>query len=525
MISPLSLSRNDKVQDSAPTVAELREVTEERFVAALSMVMECASADEISFREAEKRLRETVYAFGRALMVLFLSLRERHVMRKLPAGRVVGLIRSFRRAPAIGRNLTTLFGVVRYWRTYMREVGTGKRSGYHPLDLSLGLGSDRFSWNVLSKAVRLATELSFARTRVVLREFVPNAPSTEVIEQAMLGFGSHAEAFLDSQPMPEDDGDVLIIEVDGKAVPTATESELQRRRGKRKKRSTTTSPRHRGRRKRSRHPKRSRRKKGDKSKNGKGGTVVVMYTLRRVGTRRLEGPIHRRHYVTFASKRTAFAFARAQAKRRGFGPDSTRQVELLTDGDNDLARLGAEYLPHARHTIDAFHVFERLWEAAAVIFPEGSKKAKTWVDTQKDLLFHDDVEAVLEELQRRYDLIPKTGPGTKRKRERLEASRIYLAKRIDKIRYGMRKRRDLPIGTGIVEGAIKFILGKRCDHGGMRWIKERVQAVAQLRCIDVNGDWEAFEYFVHERQRMAANLNSTPARLQQRAPTELRYAA
>jgi len=31
------------------------------------------------------------------------------------------------------------------------------------------------------------------------------------------------------------------------------------------------------------------------------------------------------------------------------------------------------------------------------------------------------------------------------------------------------------------------VLAKRCDHGGMRWIKERVQAVTQLRCIVVNG--------------------------------------
>ncbi len=318
---------------------------------------------------------------------------------------------------------------------------------------------------------------------------------------------------------------MLIIEIDGKAVPTATESELKKRRGKRRGGAKATSPRHRGRQKRTRNPKGPRRKKGDKSKNGKGGTMVVMYTLRRVGTRRLEGPINRRHYVTFASKRTAFAFARAQADKRGFGPDAGRQVELLTDGDDDLARFGAEYLPHARHTIDAYHVFERLWQAAAVLFVEGSDEAKSWVDEQKHYLFHDDPEAVLVELQRRSELVSKTGPGTKKKRQRLAASSTYLAKRVDKIRYGMRKRRDLPIGTGIVEGAIKFILGKRCDHGGMRWIKERVQAVAQLRCIDANGDWAAFERFVHERQHSTARINSAPVRLQQHTADELRYAA
>jgi hypothetical protein len=32
---------------------------------------------------------------------------------------------------------------------------------------------------------------------------------------------------------PEGEGDVLVIEVDGKATPTATEDELKKRRGKR----------------------------------------------------------------------------------------------------------------------------------------------------------------------------------------------------------------------------------------------------------------------------------------------------
>ena len=158
---------------------------------------------------------------GRMLLTLFLALREEHVVEQLPEGRVTWFGRVYRRRPAVARNLTTLFGTVRYWRTYMREVsGSGSGSGYHPLDLSLGLGADRFSWNVLSRAVRLATELSFASAKEVLGDFVPNTPSTEVIEQAMLGFGAHAEAFFEMQPPPADDGEVLVIEIDGKAVPT-----------------------------------------------------------------------------------------------------------------------------------------------------------------------------------------------------------------------------------------------------------------------------------------------------------------
>lgn len=522
MISPSSLSRNGEVTTTQPSVGELCEHVEEVMAEAMSSVGDLASTEDMSFRDAELAIREMVRAVGRALIVLFLALGEERIVEGLERRTWLG--RSFRRAPTIARNLTTLFGTVRYWRTYMREVGSGARSGYHPLDLSLGLGVDRFSWNVLSRVVRLATELSFARAKAVFADFVPNAPSTEVIERAALGFGAHAEAFFLQQPAPEDDGEVLIIEVDGKAVPTATDSELKKRRGKRRRRTQSPSARHRGRRKRARNPKGLRRKKGDKSKNGKGGTMVVMYTLRRAGTRRLEGPINRRHYVTFASKRRAFEVARREAAKRGFDPDSGRLVQLVTDGDDDLARLGAEYLPHAEHTIDAYHVFEKLWNAAGALFAEGSDEGKDWVAQQKQALFDDEPQSVLTELQRRYDLISKTGPGTKKKRERLTASRKYLAKRVDNIRYGALRRRDLVIATGIVEGAIKFILAKRCDHGGMRWIKERVQAIAQLRCIDINGDWAAFERFVHERQRDVATFNCAPLRLQQPQANDIVHA-
>ena len=46
---------------------------------------------------------------------------------------------------------------------------------------------------------------------------------------------------------PQGDGDVLIIQIDSKATPTATEEELSKRRGKRVANSPTCCQRHRGR--------------------------------------------------------------------------------------------------------------------------------------------------------------------------------------------------------------------------------------------------------------------------------------
>jgi hypothetical protein len=501
LISPLSLVRNPKVEaERAPSSQDAREAVR----AASDAVVRCAESyakndADVAFRDVECQLRDLVFAFARAVVVLFLVLRESRTMQHYPAAQRVALAgRSFLRAPAIARNLTTMFGVVRYWRSYMREVGTTEPHGFHPLDCSLGLPADRFSWNVLARAAWLATKLSFAEARSTLAEFIPNTPSTEVIEKTVLGFGHFAETWLESRAAPEDDGEVLIIMFDGKGIPTATDEELRRRRGKRRRRCPEPSPRHRGRNKRTRQPKKPRRKKGDKSKNAKVATTVVMYTLRRQGTRRLEGPVNKWIYSSFAPKRHAFEMARRWADKRGFADGTGKLVQIVTDGDNDLAKLSAEYFPKAEHTIDVWHVVEYLWKAGECLYEEGSKRLKAWVAKQKDRLFDGDVVAILRAMKRRLDLIPKTGPGNKGRRARLATAIGYIERRADKMDYGSLRRRDLEISSGPIEGAIKHVIRRRQDHGGMRWIKERAEAVLKLRCIEVTGAWDEFERDVHD---------------------------
>jgi len=525
-IIPLSLVRNGDVSKRAPSVAELKVEVDEAFARALAGAHDQAVADEVRFREAERSIQQLIFGVGRALLMLFLAVREQRLLESAPiGGRFEWLGRTYRTAPAIARNLSTLFGVIRYHRTYMREVAEKNRRGFHPLDLSLGLGADRFSWNVLSTAVCLATKLSFAEARATMANFVPHTPSTEVVEKAVLGFGRHTAAWLEQAPLAQDDGEVLVIQIDSKGAPTATEDELRRRRGKRRKRSTSSSKRHRGRRARGRYAKKPRRKKGDKSKNAKMATMVVMYTLRRVGTRRLEGPINRWVYASFAPKKHAFEVARRMAAKRGFGDETGNKIQLVTDGDTDLDRLAKLFFAKAEHTVDYYHVCEYIWTAGACLYAEGSEELRVWVAEQKRRLFVDEAHEVVAEMSRRRDAISKRGPGNKGRRERLAESIRYLDKRLANIRYGWLRRRDLEIGTGAVEGAIKHIIGRRCDHGGMRWIKERAEAVLQLRCIEINGQWSLFERFVHDRLYALARLDRAPQRLQHAEPAPLPQAA
>jgi hypothetical protein len=59
----------------------------------------------------------------------------------------------------------------------------------------------------------------------------------------------------------------------------------------------------------------------------------------------------------------------------------------------------------------------------------------------------------------------------------------YLENRVHQMPYDKIIKQDLELGSGAVEGAVKNIIGKRCDHGGMRWIEERVEAVVQVSAL------------------------------------------
>jgi hypothetical protein len=469
-----------------------------------------------TFLDFEHGLVPAVFAIGRLLATLFLC--RQHELLEVPAEIQEGG-RRFRRKQAQSRELGTLFGKVRYWRTYAHAQG----GGFYPLDRLLRLPADGFGFGLTSLMTRVATKVSFAQTTLLLRCFLGWSPSTTSVERAVLGLGRRTQAWFEESPVPEGEGDVLVIMIDSKAPPTATESELKKRRGKRR-RTRAASPRHRGRKKRKRRAKKKRRKKGDHSKNGRAATLVVMYTLktkRRGGKVQRLGPINRRIYDSFAKKRHAFAVAQREAKRRGFGPDSGKLVQVVVDGELSFGRYAKEYFPDALLTLDSIHAIEYLWKAGRSFYREGSKALEEWVAKQRNRLYAGKAKAIVRNLRKALAAIPKTGPGNKGKRKRLGAALNYLAARVDMMNYDELLKADLEISSGPVEGAVRYVIGQRFDSAGMRWIRERAEALLQLRCVEVNGEWDAFMRFVESKATGPPGEEWRPLRLHAAEPGPL----
>lgn len=473
------------------------------------------------FGHFEVALIPRLFALGRTLVQLFLALREERLLTELSSRqRVRG--RWFTAQSRKRRRLGTFFGKLYFWRGYYSRDGGG--TGFHPLDKDLGLTTDGFSLHVMSLGCRLATQMSYSAAAELMSLFVGGSPSHTTIEHMVLGLGTYAREYMEHAVSPlAGDGEVLVIQIDLKCAPTARESELRKRRGKRRPNPHPESARHRGRSKRRRSGPKKRRKKGDKSKNGRAATLVVMYTLKLSPEGLLLGPINKKQYASFAGKRYGFAWARSMANRRGFAPDNGKRIQFVSDGDPDfriyLADYFGDYEDHQLlKTLDLPHVMEYVWKAGRALHPEGSEKLSAWAQKQKSNLLLSRGDLVVRQLKKILADVPKTGPGNKSKRKHLKDAINYITNNLDRMDYRYLRDQDLELASGACEGAVNYVIGLRLDQGGMRWIIERAEMLLQLRCIELNGDWDDFITWLEQRLSKQISRSISCPRLSREKP-------
>jgi hypothetical protein len=329
--------------------------------------------------------------------------------------------------------------------------------------------------------------------------------------------GTQARPFLEQAPAPADDGEILVIEADGGGAPMISALEYQRRCQPKQKRAA--SGRHHRRRLRKEHPK-PRRAKGQKSKNSKLAVVAAVYTLKRTSAG-LEGPINKRLIATFASHAELFRWLVDEAKKRGYGK---KRTIFLADGSDHIWTLQQKYFPDAEVGLDWIHVTEKLWTAGQCVLKEGSAELSAWVAEQQDLLRRGHVDPMLQNLMAAFMSIAKTGPGNKGRRERLGGVIEYLMGHRERLRYHQLRRDDLPIATGVIEGAIRNLVRLRLDGPGMRWSRDRAESVLHPRCILLNDQWDDFARFLANRTLHLA-AQPIPTRTHDAKPQTLKVAA
>jgi hypothetical protein len=490
-----------------PSINEAREGVE-RAVNALTAHSE---RDHDRFSDFERGAWPLVLAIGRAAVVLFLVGRAGREQRG--QYRHAGV--RWQWAEWRSSELGTRFGKVAFVRQVARRSGLFRRHRVDlPLDRQLGLCGG-FSMGAATTLARLCAQMAFAQARATMAAFFEWAPSSRATLRILDAVGEHARPFIEQLPAPDDDGEVLVIQVDGGGAPMITAREHRRRRRPKKHRRGRRDRRAR----RAASPK-VRRASGKKSKNSKVAFVGVIYTMRAEGDG-MEGPIHKRIIATFHSHRALFVWLHAEAIKRGYG---TKRTVFIADGSEHIWDLQKEFFPLVEACIDWWHVVEHLWVAAGCLHGDASEARRAWVDEQKRRLRNGHAKLVLDAMTLAHAKIPKTGPGNKGRRKRLLDTHKYLAEHQHRMIYARLRKADLDIGSGAVEGAVRNLVRMRMDGPGMRWGRDRAEVLIHLRCVLLNGQWDAFERHLDEQQvKLAAK--PAPARTHDAKPNALAEAA
>jgi hypothetical protein len=480
----------------ATTIDDCERAVQRAFADALAIA---GGATTKSLHDIETSLWSALLALGRAMITLYLA---RVVARPLASG----YVHDGARFALVGTRTTELgtrFGKIWFERPVGRRVGWRRAACDRPIDRALGLCGG-FSLGTVLSVTRLCAQLAFASARATFAQFCEWAPSTRSTLRMVDAVGAEARPFLERAPAPDDDGEILVIQVDGGGAPHIDPAELALRRKPHVRRDGTGRHRRRGRRRARVRP---RRKKGDKTKNAKVAFVGVIYTLGACDDQgKREGPIHKRIYATFESHAALFKWLHLEATKRGYG---TKRTLFLSDGAEAIWEQQATWFPQAEPCIDWFHIVEKLWAAGRCLHGEGSDELAAWVTSLvRELRRRSGADKVCTALSNAYASIPKTGPGNKAKREKLLEVLEHVSKHRHRMNYASLRRDDLDIASGAIEGAVRNLVRMRLDGPGMRWSRGRSERVLHLRCILLNGQWD--EFSAHLARRGSLQLAATP---------------
>ena len=79
-----------------------------------------------------------------------------------------------------------------------------------------------------------------------------------------------------------------------------------------------------------------------------------------------------------------------------------------------------------------------------------------------------------------------------KKRQRLQKLENYLSPHADHLHYRERLAEGRTIGSGLVEGGCKQIIGRRLKQTGARWSRPNVTRMATLCCTSYSDHWQPY---------------------------------
>jgi hypothetical protein len=172
-------------------------------------------------------------------------------------------------------------------------------------------------------------------------------------------------------------------------------------------------------------------------------------------------------------------WARCAAKA-GFGPAS--HLHAVGDGATWMAsQLDARFGTQGAFLVDFFHLCESLGAASKVC---AAQDPKAWMEKQQGRFQANQVDAVLEALAPFVETDRDDHPVT--------ACDRYIRNRLSQLDYPGAIQRGLPIGSGEIESAHRYVIQERLKLPGAWWAPRNVEAMLALRINRANREWAAY---------------------------------
>jgi hypothetical protein len=163
------------------------------------------------------------------------------------------------------------------------------------------------------------------------------------------------------------------------------------------------------------------------------------------------------------------------------------RVVWISDGARGLWNIyERSFAAYAKGVLDFYHAAQHLCEGAQARFRGSARKAYVWFTGLRHKLRHGQSNAVIKDVEEALQI--RSLPSSAR--ETLTKLHAYLVKHQEHLDYKRVKQLGLPIGSGMVESACKWLIQQRFKGVGMRWSEEGFNHLLHLRLAWVNGTYD-----------------------------------
>lgn len=170
----------------------------------------------------------------------------------------------------------------------------------------------------------------------------------------------------------------------------------------------------------------------------------------------------------------------------GFGYQT--HLHAVGDGASWIAQpVQDKFDQPSSYLVDFYHVCDYL--AAASLHTSGGE-SKDWLEAQKQALKNNQQERVIKALEPYLEAEDiEEGPPVR-------ACHRYLSNRTGQLDYQTALDKGLPIGSGEIESAHRYVIQERLKLPGSWWKPAHANAMLALRIVRANQQWD--DYYFHE---------------------------